>query len=68
LLNRSFEMRKQIDEAFARADLPLDVRVEAASTDSLMLLAESGSFATIASTLLCTSRKGWPFGGSRMRI
>ncbi len=51
LLNRSFAMRRQIDAAFARADLTLDVRVEAANVDSLIRLTEHGRFATIASSL-----------------
>jgi LysR family cyn operon transcriptional activator len=51
LLNRSFAMRRQIDAAFARADVTLDVRVEAANVDSLIRLTEQGRFATIASTL-----------------
>jgi LysR family transcriptional regulator, cyn operon transcriptional activator len=51
LLNQGFAMRRQIDTAFARAELALDVRVEAANVDSLMRLAEYGQFATIASRL-----------------
>ncbi|MFD1557494.1 LysR substrate-binding domain-containing protein [Paraburkholderia silviterrae] len=51
LLNGDFAMRRQIDTAFARADIALDVRVEAANVDSLMRLAEAGRYATIASRL-----------------
>jgi LysR family cyn operon transcriptional activator len=58
LLNRSFAMRQQIDAAFARADLALDVRVEAANVDSLVRLTQAASFATIASGLAVRESKG----------
>ncbi|NWD05670.1 LysR substrate-binding domain-containing protein [Pseudomonas gingeri] len=51
LLNRNFAMRRQIDSAFSRAGLPLDVRVEAANVDSLVRLADRGDWAIIASPL-----------------
>nr|WP_279635544.1 LysR substrate-binding domain-containing protein [Paraburkholderia unamae] len=51
LLNNDFAMRRQIDTVFARAEIALDVHVEAANVDSLMRLAEAGRYATIASRL-----------------
>lgn len=51
LLNGDFAMRRQIDTVFAKANIALDVRVEAGNVDSLMRLAENGQHATIASRL-----------------
>jgi LysR family cyn operon transcriptional activator len=51
LLNGDFAMRRQIDAVFAKANIALDVRVEATNVDSLMRLAETGQHATIASRL-----------------
>ncbi|MGY2238814.1 LysR substrate-binding domain-containing protein [Pseudomonas gingeri] len=51
LLNRNFAMRRQIDSAFSRAGLPLDVRVEAANVDSLVRLVDRGDWVIIASPL-----------------
>lgn len=58
LLNPGFAMRRQIDTAFARAELALDVRVETANVESLMRLVESGPFATIASRLAVRKNAG----------
>jgi LysR family transcriptional regulator, cyn operon transcriptional activator len=44
--------------AFARAELALDVRVEAANVDSLVRLTQASSFATIASALAVRDAKG----------
>lgn len=57
LLNRNFAMRRQIDSAFSRAGLPLDVRVEAANVDSLVRLVGRGDWATIASRLAIDDAK-----------
>lgn len=51
LLNRTFTMRRQIDEVFrAEQQLP-DVRLELANVDSLWYLAQSSDLAVITSSL-----------------
>lgn len=51
LLNRTFTMRRQIDEVFRAEQQLLDVRLELANVDSLWCLAQSSDLAVITSGL-----------------
>lgn len=51
LLNRTFTMRRQIDEVFRAEQRRLDVRLELGNVDSLLCLAQISDLAVITSSL-----------------